>query len=181
MSCEEIRELVHLDLDSDRTGVSADGRIAEHLASCADCRTWADEHVAIRTSLRTLPELELPDLALQRIWKRTSRSGEGRITSTMRHRGLRVAAAAAIVIAGAVGLWNWRGPTPSAQPSEAELQVAAQEARVALELVAGALRRTRRVAVRDVLVDEVSGTLRKVPVEWPESSNPENENRRNKT
>ncbi len=171
MSCEEIRKRIHLDLDGDR-------HVAEHLASCADCRVWIDEHAAIQASLRSLPELQLPDLALQRIWKRTSRSGEGRVAPVVRHRRLRVAAAA-IVIAGAIGVWSWRRPVPSVQPSDAELQVAAQEARIALELVGDALRRTRRVAVRDVLIDEVSGTLRKVPVEWPEPSNPEN--RRNKT
>ncbi len=181
MNCEEIRKRVHLDLDGDRPGAAADRRVAEHLASCTGCRAWTDEHAAIQSSLRSLSELQLPDLALQRIWRKTSRSGEGPVRSIYRHRGLRAVAVAAMVIAAAIGTWSWRQPSPPAQPSEAELQVAAHEARIALELVAGALRRTRRVAVRDVLVDEVSGTLRKVPVEWPESSNPENENRRNKT
>ncbi len=181
MSCEEIRKQVHLDLDGDVRGAAADRRVTEHLASCAGCRAWADEHAAIQSSLRSLPELQLPDLALQRIWKRTSRSDERPVRSIYRHRGLRAVAMAAMVLAAAIGIWSWRQPGPSVQPSEAELQVAAQEARIALELVAGALRRTRRVALRDVLVDEVSGTLRKVPVDWPDSSNPENENRRNKT
>jgi hypothetical protein len=100
---------------------------------------------------------------LERVWDRTTRAG-GR-----RARGWRwnLAAAAAVVAIVLSGLWLRNGSAPTG-PTDAELARAAREARMVLQLTSHALRRTERAAVQEVLTDEVSRALRRVPISWPE-------------
>ncbi len=50
---------------------------------------------------------------------------------------------------------------------DAELRRAAAESRMVLGLTARAMRRTERLAFDEVLSKDVSGALRRVPVDWP--------------
>ena len=60
--------------------------------------------------------------------------------------------------------WNVGGVRN--EPTAEEVARAAEETRMVLGLTARALRDARQVAVKDVLADEVSPALRKVPIRW---------------
>ena len=67
------------------------------------------------------------------------------------------------------GMWLLREPAQDG-PTESELQQAAADARMVLQLTSQALRRTEKTVFQDVLTDEISEALRQAPIEWPERS-----------
>ena len=80
-------------------------RVREHLQTCGECRAAVDELAEMDARLRALPPV-LPAVPrvvhssrLQSIWT----------------IGLRVAAALALVAAGAAGMWWWKRPAPPVQ------------------------------------------------------------------
>ena len=158
-ACVALRESIHVRLDGEPLDVDAAAELDAHLARCAACRALAAELHAIHERLRALPELGLPDAVLQEVWRRTTsaRSG-GRVRW--------LAAAAGIVGLLFGGLWLYRNR--EATPSPQELARASREARMVLRLAGRALERTENVAIHAVLTEEVSGTLRRVPIDWPE-------------
>jgi anti-sigma factor RsiW len=160
LGCNEAREAIHVSLDADLMDAGLQQRLEAHLAGCARCRELASELRAVQGGLRSLPELKLPDEVLQRVWQRTSRSRRTRPWYL-------AAAAAAVVLTVLGGLWLRNG-SESTGPTEAELRRAAREARMVLRLTGQALRRTERVAFDDVLTDEVSRALRRMPIQWGE-------------
>ena len=166
LDCADAREAVHATLDTDLVEAGLRQRLERHLSGCAACREFAEELRVIQGGLQVLPELELPDEVLQRVWDRTTRARPVRFWS--RPRGF-AAAAAAVVVLLLGGLWLQREQGP-AGPTEQEMRQAASEARMVLQLTSRALRKTEAAAFRDVLTDEVSGALRRAPIRWPERS-----------
>lgn len=161
--CARARAAIHRQLDGEPLEPASSLHLAGHLSSCASCREAHAELRLIQQGLHALPGPELPAEVLERVWERTSRAGR-----TAPRRGWldwRIAAAAVLAVA-AVALWQWqRRP----EISEAELARAAAESRLVLALAGQALHRAEQVAVRQVLAEEVSGTLRRVPIRWSEA------------
>ena len=166
--CPEAREAIQLALDSDMMEAGERQLLEAHLAGCADCREHESEMRTIQHALRSLSSPELPDAALQEVWDRTTRADE---TTTRRAWGPGwrnlAAIAAGVLLVAVVGILQWDGRVPG-EPTDEELRRAAGEARVVLGLTSRALRKTEQAAFRDVLADEVSGALQRVPIEWPE-------------
>jgi predicted anti-sigma-YlaC factor YlaD len=165
LGCAGAREAIHVSLDADLMDAGLKRRLEAHVAGCASCRAFASEMRAIQEGLRNLGELRMPDDVLEEVWVRTTRSRR----APARAWRLRLAAAAAVLVVVMAGLWLRNGSAPT-EPTDAELAQAAREARMVLQLTSRALRRAERAAVRDVLTDEVSRALRRVPVQWPEHS-----------
>ena len=164
--CAEAREAVHATLDAELVEAGLKQRLELHLSECSACREFAEELRVIQGGLQTLPELELPDEVLQRVWDRTTRSRPVRFWSRSRSFA---AAAAAVVVLVLGGLWIQREAVP-AGPTDAEVRQAAIEARMVLQLTSRALRKTEAAAFKEVLTDEVSEALRRAPIRWPERS-----------
>jgi len=164
--CAEAREAVHTTLDTELVEAGLKQCLELHLSGCSACREFAEELRAIQGGLQSLPELELPDEVLQRVWNRTTRARPVRFWARPRNFA---AAAAAVVVLALGGLWIQREAVP-AGPTEAELRQAAVEARMVLQLTSRALRKTEAAAFREVLTDEVSEALRRAPIRWPERS-----------
>ena len=162
--CGEFREWIHQVLDGDLMDEERRVSLDRHLAECESCRTAESELRQIQSTLRSAPSLSLPDEWLDEVFARTSRAPQE--SPARRGWGFdwRAAAAAAVL---ALALWNF---WPSGQPSgytQAELERAADEARLALKLTAQALARTERVGIEGVLGGEVSPALKRIPVRFP--------------
>jgi anti-sigma factor RsiW len=164
--CTDAREAVHLSLDAGPMDAGAKQRLEAHLRDCAACREFASEMRVLQDGLRSLPELTLPDDVLDEVWSLTTRSRRAPVRVRPWHLA---AAAAAVLVMVLGGVWLRNGSAP-AGPTDAELERAAREARMVLQLASQALRRTEQAVVRDVMTDEVSRALRRVPVQWPERS-----------
>lgn len=136
-------------------------RLAAHLRDCGSCVRLQAELEEVQRRLRAMSPQRLPDAALEAVWDRTTRSAGAAPVRTWR------AAAAAAVLVVALGGLMWRATVPPAGPSEGELRRAADDTRLVLELAAYAMQRTERVAMHDVLRGDVSGALRRVPIDWP--------------
>jgi predicted anti-sigma-YlaC factor YlaD len=156
-----VRDAIHATLDADLIEAGVPARLSAHVDGCASCREFAAEMRAIQRALRALPAEQLPDAALEEVWRRTVRR-----RAWTRPRVL-AASAAAIVVIALAGLRLGPEPAP-AGPSEEELQHASREARMVLRLASGALRRTEQAAFKTVLAGEVSSALRRVPIRWPD-------------
>ena len=164
--CERARLALDRRFDGESQPAEELRGLTAHLEACAACRRLEAELAEVRRRLRAMPPQRFPDEALEAVWARTSRPALGAASRT---RWLYAAAAAvvagmAVTAIGLGGLWSRPG-TPG--PSDAELRRAAAESRLVLQLTAQAMRRTERVAVRDVLGGDVSGALRRVPIDWP--------------
>lgn len=162
--CEVARRSIHRRLDGDPLGDGEERCLEEHLAACAACRDAELQLRVVQSALRALPPDTLPDAALRAVLDRTVRAERGPKRNLF---GLdwRLAAAAAVTMA-VIGLWYVNYP-PQPRPSEAELTQAAMETRMVLRLTAQVLRKAERTATRDVLATEVSGALRRLPIQWP--------------
>ena len=162
--CKVARRSIHRRLEGEPFEDHEQHRLEQHLLSCAGCREADEELRGIQTGLRALPQPALPDDVLQRVLNRTVRAERKR---TLRRWGLdwRLAAAAVVTVA-VIGLWSAIAP-PERGPTDAELAQAAADARMVLGLTASALNKVERTARRDVLGGQVSGALRRVPIDWP--------------
>ena len=159
MTCEQARATLHELLDGD--SVDREQEYRDHIAACSGCREADRDLQTIQTELRALPLAALPDTALERVWRDTTRP-KGRQVSRRRFRGMdwRPAAAAAALAAVLLGV-HFVGPP---DPSEAELNQAAVEARMVLQLTARALRQSEETVIREVLAKEVSPALGRAPI-----------------
>jgi len=136
-----------------------------HLEGCGECREYRDDLLAVREGLQALPDVPLPDDALEEVWSRTLATGAPPARS--RKRWGWAAVAAALLVAALVWVLNpiqWTEPAPT----EEELGRAADQTRLVLALTAQALQRTEDAAVRGVLAGEVSPALHRIPLNWPE-------------
>ncbi len=169
-ACIETREALQDALD----GPIAAERlrtIEDHLRICPQCRDDREGLLAVRSALRSVADVPLPEEALELVWARTIRSGP-------RPRGIeafrldwRLAAAAAAVVT-LLFLPPLLRPVPSPYGT-ADLSRAEQDARRVLALTARALRKTERAAVDHVLAGEVSHAMRKIPIRWSPSKRPD--------
>jgi len=172
MSCETARELIHRVLDGELMDAVRREELDEHLGACAECRRARDELGAVQSALRGLPAQPFPDEALQEVWRRTTRSGPvRRVAVGRRWLDWRPAAAAAVLALALYAAWD--AGVVRNEPTAEEVARAAEETRMVLALTARALRDARQVAVKDVLADEVSPALRRVPIRWPGGANDE--------
>lgn len=169
VSCETARELIHRLLDGELMDVVRRQELEDHLDSCADCSSAQEELGAVQSALGALPELPLPDAALEEVWQRTTRRGSARRPGPARRwLDWRPAAAAAALALALYAAWSVDGVRT--EPTPEEVARAVEETRMVLGLTARALRDARQsaaTAVREVLADEVSPALRRVPIRWP--------------
>ena len=162
-ACEAARVWIHRVLDGDLMEAGHRQRLQDHIETCAACRELQAELRTIQEGLRAIPPAPLPAEVLEQVWQRTLRaSGE-----QARPRGSwldwRAAAAALVLAFTLAGLARLLPSTPERQPSVREVA----EARYVLALTADALRKTGRVVVDEVLADEVSPALDRVPLKLP--------------
>ena len=170
LSCTDAEALIHRLLDGDLMDATQRTRLDEHVDDCAACRAAQAELRMVQDGLRALVETPLADEALQRVWRRTSRGG----LRIFRDWGLdwrMAAAAASIALLAWVGVTTWR-PQPTG-PTDAEIAQAAQDARMVFQLTSRALETTGQVAIREVLTEQISPALQRVPLRWPGSTRQE--------
>jgi predicted anti-sigma-YlaC factor YlaD len=169
-SCAEIRRTIQEAMDGP---IAAERQAAatSHLRACAECREYQEGLEIVRNALRALPSIPLPDDALDLVWERTIRN----VARLPKRRSLRaipwLAAAAAVLVTVLSLPALFRPLTRPYTP--ADLSQAAREARSALALAGNALRKSRHVAVTEVLAGEVSPAMRKIPIRWSPSKNPD--------
>ena len=184
--CGRVRPLLHETMDRELTSRER-GEVDAHLASCVDCAEFAEGLETVRTTLASLPAAPFPDDALQEVFARTI-DAEPRWRAWLPSTGWRVAltGAAALALAGAALWTGWNGaalrPDPGSEvavgdptvaassvANEEQLRRALEETRYALALAAGAVRRSGRAAVEDVLQGAVAPALHRIPVRFPAS------------
>lgn len=165
--CERARQWIHHMLDGELTDAAERAGLDRHLEACSACREFQGEMLWLQEGLRSLPAAPLPDEALEQVWDRTVR--KNKVVPFRRWRfDWRVAAAAAVIFTVAfLGIRSWQRPGTIAEPTQAEVARASQELRLVLGLTSDALRKSGVVAIQDVLAQEVSPALQKVPVRWP--------------
>lgn len=177
--CARARATLHRLADGEWLAGEPAAWLGEHLAACRDCDHFRADLEALQRALGALPLLELPPAALDRVWERTLRAGPSGASDRRPWLDWRALGAVALLGGAAWGLWQWRGSSPTERPGRFDarrierdpayaLQVAGETRRVLRE-TARALDRTRQAAIRSVLVDEVSGALRQVPIHWPDA------------
>lgn len=150
-------------------------RLDAHLKTCADCRDYADGLVELRRAFGALRTTALPDESLRAVFAVTvdRESWWSRWSGLVPALRPALAGAAAVILA-AVTLWlgvadgSRPGPVdPTPRPTTAEVEEAAAEVRYALALVRGAMQRTGRAVVRDVIEDAVVPAFDRVPLRLP--------------
>jgi len=161
IGCARARATLHGFLDGDPVNRALEQQYRDHLAACSSCREADRDLQMIQGELRALPQADLPDTALERVWRRTVRPHGGRFPRRrswgLDWRAVAAAAALAVILLGVHTL----GPP---EPSEAELNQAAVEARMVLLLTAKVLRQSEQTVIREVLAKEVSPALGRAPI-----------------
>lgn len=179
VECAAARAIGHALFDGDAVGAVRRAELDAHLAGCAGCRDWYDDLARLRRGLRELPQAPFPDDALAELLASTSRSRPG--GSGFDWRPLAAAAAVTFALLGLFGLAGWmdRGERQVAgqvDPSDAEVELAAAQARLVFKLTAEVLDKAEHTAVREI-VEEVSPALRRVPLRWSGSGDETDEAR----
>ena len=159
IDCARARRALDDRMD-DRLDAAREAELQAHLARCAACREHEAGLLLVRSALRSLPEVPLPDEALAEVWART-------VESPRLERPARWAAvAAAVLVAGlSFVLVHDRGPSVPG-PSQAEIAKAASDARLVLGLTARAMQRSENAATRQVIAGEVKPALDRIPIRW---------------
>lgn len=178
----ELIELMHRKLDGEDLSGEEQIRLRMGLAGSSEAREILDGLSHVQRELQHLPKGSFPDSALEQILARTSRSrvAPGRSRAAFGSRfgshGLRWASLAAAVALLAVALWSIRAPQPEpavATQSDADAQAEAQaeealaELQTVFRLTSNAIDRSTAAALGDVVREEVSPALRKIPVRFP--------------
>jgi len=160
----------------------------EHLARCADCREVRQGLDTVRTALRALPVIPLPPDALDEVWARTFDAGpdESRVTAWRPRLAAIAAIAASLLLVVLAVQWSSQLPpqptvriAKAVEPGAERIDQARQEARRVLEITAVALARSEQAAFEQVLGGEVFPAIRRIGIQWPERSAPQD--RRSKT
>jgi anti-sigma factor RsiW len=166
MNCEEARERIHQDLDGDLMAAESRQALDAHLDGCPDCRQADAELRALQQALSAIPAVPLPDEALDEVRQRTTAPDRTR----SRWLDWRAAAAAAVLALAIYGSWTAVGPVAEPEPTEQEVAEAAEQARRVLALTGQALRGAKQTAFNDVLADEVSPALQRIPTRLREAT-----------
>ncbi len=161
--CDRAREIIHEMLD----GPLAADRVAEldgHLESCDACRAFRDELALVQRGLRELPEIPMPDDALEEVWEQTVRAdGNDKIVSFLPRtkRWAVLAAAAVLALVAVLAVFNlWNGDSPDTR----EIEIARAQLEQVIGLTGGALQKTQSATVDRVFRREVSPALRRIPL-----------------
>jgi len=157
--CQQVVRALEPWLDGELEAVD-DSRIRTHLNSCDDCAAQSRLAEAIRSELRTLPELDAPAAVLASIRARTSRatSPPRRWTDLVARvpRPAWAALAAAVLVLAIALTTLWSPPAVSPENDAADIARATAEARFALAragvFTAAAGRIVRDSAIRDQIV-----------------------------
>ena len=166
MSCEEARERIHRVLDGDLMAAEARQVLDAHLAECPGCRQADVELRSIQEALRSIQAVPLPDAVLAEVREQTVRGRAARF----RLLDWRAAAAAVVLALAIYGSWSTFGPTVEPVPSEQEVAQATEDLRMVLGLTGRALRDAKQTAFNDVLADEVSPALKRIPIRLREAT-----------
>jgi anti-sigma factor RsiW len=158
--CEAARVSIHDVLDGEHLHPELKRSLDEHLAACAECRETEQDLRTLQQGLRGLPQPPMPDDAFEAVLKQTSQNVRAFRKPVKKGHVWKFAAAAAMIMAVSWGLWPQ-------EPDEAELRLAATQARMVLKLTAKAVNRAERAVVDQVLGEGVSPALRRVPLQWP--------------
>jgi len=166
MSCERARERIHQVLDGDLMAAESRQRLAAHLAGCPGCRQADAELRALQQALRSIPAVPLPGAALDEVRARTTwqRAGHDR------WRDWRAAAAAVVLALAIYGSGTAVGPAVEPGPTDEEVALATEQARMVLGLTGRALRGATETALNEVLADEVSPALQRIPTRLREAT-----------
>ena len=156
-----------------------------HLAGCRECRDARAGLDTVRAALQAMPEIPLPDDALDEVWARTVRATSDEASSWGWGWKPAMVLAASILLTAMVVLWSQR-IEPTALPAVAEntytdeqIDQARAELRQVMAITAGAFDRSRHAAFDRVIEGEVSPAIRRIPIHWPESG--QDDPRRSKT
>lgn len=155
-----------------RRPIGTIGALDAHLHQCASCRRLFDELTAVQSVLRQLPPFELDQASTERVLAVAAEDRSAR-SHRRRRTGMRlVPAAAALLLAVMAGLiLRPDGVLVARQThSPGELERAAAEVEFVLGLAGDALRRSREVAVQDVLSRELAPALRRIPLIGPDET-----------
>ena len=158
--CDAARALIHDVLDGEHLHPEQQRSLDEHLASCTECRDANQDLRTLQSQLRGLHQPPMPEDAFEEVLAKTSRPVSAFRKQTPWSYGWKLAAAAALIAAVTWGIMPQ-------EPDEAELLLAATQARMVLKFTANAMQRTEQAMVDQVLGAEVSPALRRVPIEWP--------------
>jgi len=162
--CEAARERMHRLLDGGPVDAAVRVELDRHVEVCASCAGVWNDLRELQDGLRSLPVAPMPEGALAEVLART-REIEPEPAGRGFARAWRAAAAAALLAAGLWGLWGVRTPSPQTY-TVAQQEEAADEARLALKIVADALGRAQQVGM-GVLSEDVAPALKKVPMKLP--------------
>lgn len=168
MTCSDAMQRFNEVLDGELMDATQRTGMERHLASCTGCAEKATQLREMQDVLRGLAESPLPDEALKNVWSRTVESPADNVRR-FRFNWRFAAAAAAVLFVAWVGLSK-----VADERAEAERMVAikaTEEVRMVLQLAANAMKRTERVAFKEVFTEEISPALRKVGVKWPQARN----------
>jgi anti-sigma factor RsiW len=186
-ACAEAREAMQEIMDGPVPAARRE-MLDAHLSVCDDCREVRQGFETVRTALRALPEIPLPDDALDEVWARTvdADPDEPRVSPWRPRLGVIAAVAASLLIVTLAVKWSGRLPrqtapvtTTAVKLSDEEVERLRDEARQVLEIAAAALAKSERVAFDRVLGGEVSPAIQRIGIQWPEAPSPGD--RRSKT
>ncbi len=175
IGCETARRLMDDRLDGE-IGPVAIIDLEVHLGGCPACREIVSGLETLASGLSGLPLETMPDEDVDAVLARTIGRRTASDPETMRSRAsfrrprLVVAAAAAVLATAVVVPLVLRQFVP-VEPSTAEVEQAAYEARMVLAVAARAVRSAETVRDR-VIAREVSPALRRVPVRWSQVAFP---------
>jgi anti-sigma factor RsiW len=166
LDCDRARETIQRVLDGDLMDAALRGALERHVEACESCREYRHEITEVHETLRSAPPLTMSDEACEAVRDRTTRARRAR-SATLVRWGLDWRAAAAALVLG-IGVWTlW-----PAGYSDAEVEQAALEARLALRLTARALHDAEEAAVQGVLKREISPAIRRLPMQFPSAPEP---------
>jgi len=165
INCAWIHERIEPWIDGD-LGREDSVALERHIDSCSDCAAEIEFARSLSATLRSLPVLECPPGPVERAM---AQAGAGSDSWIEHVRGwfrprlevlLRPAMVAMILVVAATGVFvlsNREGNAPSTDPyTVAEMEVAAEQARIAFAYVGKYSRRTGRVLRQDIIAERVA-------------------------